>query len=145
MLLLIISLLVSVQCNYEPVQPTYIPFAVHYSQVVHKIGTQDPFSTYWYVSMVSLMALRYMYITMQVDDSSTAVSGSCIVSALLQPLHLYQHSVLGEVADGADRGMLHVGGPHRVWIKRTQQHYYTLTQAAGNITGDNDGEWCMQG
>lgn len=77
---------------------------------------------------------------MQVEGGSAAVSGSCIVSALLRPLQLFQHSALGEKAAETGSDMLHVGGPHRVWIKRTQQHYYTLTRAAGQSSPSNDGE-----
>lgn len=88
--------------------------------------------------MVSLIALTS--ITIQVEGGSSVVPGSCIVSALLRPLRLFQHSALGEPATEAGWGILHVGGPHRVWIKRTQQHYYTLTRATGHDAADNDGE-----
>ena len=77
---------------------------------------------------------------MQVEGASTVESDSCIVSALLQPLHLFQHRAIGEQVAEAGQNVLCVGGPHRVWIKNTQQHYYTLTRAAGQSGADNDGE-----
>ena len=98
-----------------------------------------PIYTCWYcLCMVTLLALTS--ITMQVEGGSSTVTGSCIVSALLQPLHLFQHSALSGPVAEAGLGMLHVGGPHRVWIKRTQQHYYTLTRATWHDAADNDGE-----